>query len=393
LGSKRRDNRRGIYLNNATTGYPRPKEVLSAVNSYMRSMPVNPYPTGFTMRHEDAVMICREKLADFFNIANPDNIIFTSGATESINLIIRGLELDNGHIITTVTEHNSVLRPLKRLERRGRVILSIVDCDSDGKVSAEKLEAQIQPNTRAIIINHCSNVTGQIQDLRAAAEIAGRNDIWLIVDASLSAGIVPINVAETGIDILIFSGHKYLYGLPGIGGLYLSENIYLRPLKVGGTGIQGHSLYQPNGRPTYYESGTPNFAGVISLSAGLDFIRKTGIENIRNKITRDIAAVRKAFENIRQIKVYGSRVYDPSILSFNIKGLTPDEAGYMLESSWGVIAGAGLHCSPLIHRTLGTYPKGTLRISPSFFTGEDEIGGFIQAVEHICLGKKAHALH
>jgi cysteine desulfurase/selenocysteine lyase len=388
LGREKYENTNGIYLNNAATGYPKPTEVVTAVNSYLHSVPPNPTPGGLMLRSDDPIMICREKLADFFNIANPDNIIFTSGATESINLVVRGLDQDKGHIITTITEHNSVLRPLKRLERRGKLLLSIVDCDPDGRVSPEKIESQIQPNTRAIIINHCSHVTGQVQNIRALAEIAGKNDIWLIVDAAQSAGLLPIDVADMGIDILIFSGHKYLYGLPGTGGLYISENIYLRPLKTGGTGIRGESLYQPNGRPALYESGTHNYPGIISLSAGLDFIFKEGIDNIHKTITGHISRIRKAIDGMPKLKIHGNPASNSSILSLSVKRLTPSNIGHILENSYGIISGNGLHCAPLIHRALGSYPEGTVRISPSCFTTEHEIDQLINALEKICHAKK-----
>lgn len=388
MGRIRHNNIQRIYLNNAATNYPRPRVVVEAVNLFMRAVPPNPMRTGFTRRHDDILMMCREKLADLFNVTNPDNIIFTSGATESANLVMHGLELEKGHIITTTTEHNSVLRPLKRLERQGKVILSILDCDRNGKVPVEKIETHIQPNTKAIIISHCSNVTGQVQNLREIAEIAGKNDIWMIVDAAQSAGILPIDVAAMGIDILIFTGHKYLYGLAGTGGLCLSENIYLKPLKVGGTGIQAHSLTQPDGRPVYYESGTHNYAGIIALSAGLDFMAETGIDIIQRKITGQIGNIRNALERIPEIEIFGPLLSNSFILSFNIKGLSPLEAGHMLENSFGIMAGTGLHCAPLIHRTLGTYPQGTIRISPSYFTTDDDIQCLNSALEHICSERK-----
>jgi len=374
-----------IYLNNGATSYPKPQEVINSVINYMNSLPLSPYRTGFDGGDEQVISSCRKKLCTLFNAKEPENIVFTSGATEALNLAIFGLPLKNSHVITTVIEHNSVLRPLKHLERDGIITLSVVKCNGYGLVEPSDIEKEIRENTEVIIINHCSNVTGEVLDLMAISEIAHKKNIIFIVDASQSAGHMVIDVTECNIDMLAFTGHKALYGLPGTGGLYIKKGTGLRPLKFGGTGIKSELLYQPEERPLYYESGTQNLPGIVSLNAGLDFILQRGIEEIKKKEEKLMEKLISELVTIPQIIMYGDhdRINKGPLLSFNIKNMKPEDTGYILEQSFGIIVRAGLHCAPLIHKSLGSFPYGSVRVSPSYFTDFRDIDCFIQAVKEI----------
>jgi len=374
-----------IYLNNAATSYPKPQSVISAVNAYLNSIPFHSQRTGFDLQQRDIINDCRTKLAKLINAENQNRIIFTSGATESLNLAIKGLSLDEGHVVTTSMEHNSVLRPLKHLEKDGYIELSIVESDEKGYVSATAIEKHFKKNTKAIVVNHCSNVTGAVLDLESISRITKKNNIIFMVDASQSMGVLDIDVQKCGIDILVFTGHKSLYGTPGIGGLYIDEDIELKPLKTGGTGIKSELLYQPKEIPLYFEAGTPNMPGIAALNAGLDFIFNTGKATIKNKKEEIITEIYSGLTSIEEVQLQSifNSEFIPQIISFNIKGISPNEAGYILENSFGIIIRAGLHCAPLIHKNIGTFPEGSIRVSPSFFTTIEDVHSLINSVQQI----------
>jgi cysteine desulfurase / selenocysteine lyase len=375
-----------IYLNNAATSFPKPPEVIKAVQHCLEAIPFHSDRIGFARQEENVSQSCREKLARLFNARTPLEIIFASGATEALNLALFGMDLAGGHVITTTTEHNSVFRPLKTLEQKGRIDLSIVDCDSYGYVNPIEISNAFRENTRLVVVNHCSNVTGAVQDLKSIAAFAHEASALFLVDASQSAGAIDIDVQEDQIDIMAFAGHKSLYGIAGIGGLFLREGIELSPLKVGGTGIRSDLLYQPEGRPIYYEAGSPNVVGIAALQAGVEFIMKTGIETIQRTKRRHINQIVQELKGQSAIHFYGdieaANFYGP--LSINLDGIAPADVGYCLEESFGVITRSGLHCAPLIHKALGSYPEGSVRISPSYFTTDGEIEQSISAFKALC---------
>lgn len=373
-----------IYLNNAATSFPKPENVHKAVTEYLKTAPVHSARASFEREMDDIDYACRAKLAKLFNAKDPYHIIFTSGSTEALNLAIKGLNLKGSHVVTTVIEHNSVIRPLKTMELAGEIELTFVDSDSWGYVEPENIEAAITKNTSAVVVNHCSNVTGTILDLEAISKIAHKHGCYFIVDASQSAGSIPIDVTNWDIDFLAFTGHKSLYGMAGIGGLYIKEGIYLKPLKVGGTGVLSEVLVQPDGFPLHYEAGTPNSPGIVSLSAGLDFIFKTGMDVIHQ---RKESMVKKMIEELSwlpEITVYTYPKHNSlNNFCFNISKIVPEEVGYIFESSYDMIVRTGLHCAPLIMKPLGVEPWGTVRVSPSYFTSDDEVTKFIDAVKEI----------
>jgi len=337
------------------------------------------------MEEEDITYSAREILAKLINAKSAENIIFTSGSTESLNLAVKGLNLENKHVISTVVEHNSVLRPLKMLERDSVIELSLVECDETGFVDASLIEKEVRPDSKALVINHASNVTGRVQDLEAISKICKTHNMIFIVDASQTIGAAFIDVEKCGIDILAFTGHKFLGGIEGIGGVYIRPGVELQPLKTGGTGVRSEILYQPKEIPLYYEAGTPNLPGIISMKAGAEFIFKEGIRKIEKRKEELFLRVERELSNIPEIVLYGTAKNEERlpILCFNFRGLPPDDSGYILENSFGVIIRSGLHCAPLIHKFIGTAPKGCLRMSLSYFTTEDEINIFMEAVKEI----------
>lgn len=375
-----------IYLNNASTTYPKPDNVIRAVESYLKSVPFHNLRTGLERYKEDKIFLCRKLLAKLFNVKNPEYIIFTSGATESLNLAIFGLNFKESHVITTSIEHNSVIRPLKTLELHGLIELTIVECDSKGYISPQKICEKIKKNTKAIIVNHCSNVTGFVMNLEEIGKVTRERGITFIVDASQSAGIIPIDVQSMNIDLLAFTGHKSLYGMQGVGGLFIRENIKLKPLKIGGTGVKSDYLYQPESMPIYYEAGTQNIPGIVSLHAGVSFIFETGLEKIRSHKEKCVEKIITHLEKKDEIILYlpPKELGTPTIFSFNIKNISPEDVGYILDNSFDIIVRSGLHCAPLIHKGLGTYPLGSVRVSPSYFTTDKEIELFLEAIDIIC---------
>lgn len=377
-----------IYLNNAATSYPKPSSVLTAVNEYLSKPPFHSARAGFEEVDGDVTAECRKRLAKLFNVNDTNRIIFTSGSTESLNLAILGSEFNDAHIITTDTEHNSVLRPLKTLEREKRISLSIVASDSCGFVSPDDIEKEINSKTSAIVINHASNVTGVVQDLKSISEIAIDHNLKLIVDASQSAGAIDIDFTGLNIDLLAFTGHKSLFGLQGIGGLIIKNGTTLKPIKFGGTGIRSDYLYQPEDLPLFYEAGTPNMPGIVSLNEGCKYIENTGMISIANHKKELTGLIKYTINELPGVRVLdSSKKNNLGIINLMFNDFEPEDAGYILEQSFGIIIRSGLHCAPLIHSSIGSKPLGTVRISPSHFNTIEEIQYFIESVKKICLGQ------
>ena len=374
-----------IYLNNAATTFPKPETVKAAVAACLNMPIVHGTRAGNGQTANDVRTACREALAELFHAPQPERIILTSGATESLNLAIFGLELHHAHVVTTAAEHNSTLRPLKHLERAGAINLTIAPCERDGSVEPEAVIEQITDQTKLVVVNHCSNVTGAALDLQPIGEVTTARGIPFVVDASQSAGNLPLDVEAMHIDFLAFTGHKGLYGIQGTGGAFIRENLHLKPLKVGGTGIRDAWLCQPEEMPTYYEAGTPNLPGIAGLLAGIEFIQQIGMQRIRQHKASLVARMLKYLESRDDVTVYACRRQHsiPGVVSFNLNGLAPQHVSSILEQSFEIIVRAGLHCAPLIHHALHTALSGTVRVSPSYFTTDQEITTFLSAVEII----------
>jgi len=345
-------------------------------------VPANPYRSGFN--HPSVIDMSRKIVSNFFNIKNSSDLIFTSGSTESLNTAIFGL-LQPKHIITTATEHNSVLRPLKTLEKNNGLALSIVPCDKEGFVDIQDIEKEIRKDTTTIIVNHCSNITGAIQDIKSICQLAHCNDLICIVDASQSAGSINIDVEENQIDILAFTGHKSLFATTGIGGLYSNPKIIIKPLKVGGTGIRSDYLYQPEERPLLYEAGTHNYIGIVALAAGIEYIKCVSIEKILQKKQKIYEQIIDGLEEISNVEIIGGKSSERKIpvVNFRIKNMSIEDAGYILNESFDINVRSGLHCAPLIHKFIGSYPHGTIRVSFSHFNTIEEAKYFIESIYKI----------
>lgn len=371
-----------IYLDNAATSFPKPSKVYEEVVNCMRYYCANPGRGSHNMAIKSAlkVMEGRDLISEIFNIKNPLNIVFTSNATEALNIAIKGIIKKGDHVISTVIEHNSVLRPLNSLARIG-VEVTLISSDKAGFVNILDIKEEIRQNTKAIIVNHASNVLGSVQDINSIGRIAKKYGIMFIVDASQSAGTINIDVEKDNIDLLAFSGHKGLLGPQGTGGLYVKEGLNLRVLKEGGTGSSSSSMIQPDELPDRFESGTLNTPGIAGLCAGLKFIRKIGVSNIYNEEMKLMEQLIFELNRLSFIKIYGSTSLKnrTAVLSFNIEGIDASIVGEELNKA-SIAVRTGYHCAALIHKVIGTENMGTVRISPGCFNTPKDIDNLIKSI-------------
>jgi cysteine desulfurase family protein len=326
----------------------------------------------------------REAVAKLLGASDPMRIVFTASATEALNLALKGLLRPGDHVVTTSMEHNSVIRPLRTLEARG-VTFDAVAASPTGSISIDDLEAAIGPETRLVVISHASNVTGAIAPLTEIAEACRRRRVKLLVDAAQTAGVYPIDVEALSVDLLAFAGHKGLFGPPGTGGLYLGLGVSLEPLIHGGTGSASDDELQPTFLPDRYESGTLNTVGLAGLAAGAEFVLEEGITSIREKEEALANRIRHGLGLIRGVKVYGPPETEPAagVVSFSVTNGDPGDVAFVLDRAYGIAVRAGLHCAPRAHRTIGTFPQGTIRVSPGYFNEEDDVSKFLAAISEI----------
>jgi len=378
-----------IYLDNAATSWPKPPEVLQAMKYFMEEVGSNPGRSGHRLSVEAGRILynTREYLAELFNVKDPLRIVFSSNVTEALNLALRGFLKPGNHVITSSLEHNSVMRPLRELEKSG-VEVTVIPCLPDGSMVISDIESAIQANTVMIVLNHASNVVGSLLPVPEAGKIARKHGIYLLVDAAQTAGSYPIDIENDSIDLLAFTGHKSLYGPQGTGGLAFGNRIKIEefiPLKAGGTGSKSEYEIQPDFLPDIFESGTPNTVGIAGLGAGIRFILNEGVDTIRKKETEMIKMLIDGLENIKDITVYGNRVPEKQmpVVSFAITDMLPSETGLMLDENYGIMCRVGLHCSPAAHKTIGTFPGGTVRFSTGFFNTAEEIEKSVQALSEI----------
>lgn len=374
-----------IYLDNAATTFPKPDVVYDAVMDCMKNYCANPGRAGhrLSLRAGREIYDTRENLAKLFNIDNPMNIIFTSNATESLNLAIKGLLKTGDHVITTSMEHNSVIRPIMALEKIG-VENTIVDCNEEGFLDINNLEKAIKPNTKLIVTTHASNVFGTLIDIKEVGLVAKKNNITYLVDASQTAGVYDIDVKDMNIDILATAGHKSLLGPQGVGILYIKEGIDLDTLKEGGTGSQSEHLFQPQMLPDKYESGTHNTPAIAGLNAGVKYILDN-IDDIRRKEEELCEYMLSRLDEIKDIKIYGTKDIKKRVpvISINIADVDSGEITFILDSKYDIATRSGLHCSPLAHKTVGTIKQGTVRFSIGYFNTKDDIDRVIDALKKI----------
>jgi cysteine desulfurase family protein len=333
----------------------------------------------------------RESLAELFSVNDPLRIIFTLNITEALNLTLKGLLRPGDQVITSSMEHNSVMRPLRELEKKG-IEIKVVSCSPQGDLDPFDIEKSIKKNTALIVLNHASNVIGSILPISQVGKIARKYDILFLVDAAQSAGCYPLDIKRDNIDLLAFTGHKALFGPPGTGGLVVGERVdikKLNPLKVGGTGSRSELEEQPDFLPDIYESGTPNTVGLSGLNEGVRFVLEEGIDKIRQHEKELITCLIKGLKEVPEVTLYGGDYQKErvAVVSFNIKDKWPSDVGLRLDEEYGIMCRVGLHCSPAAHKTIGTFPIGTVRFSMSYFNNFEEVDKAILAIKNIAKGK------
>ncbi|MGI1658430.1 MAG: aminotransferase class V-fold PLP-dependent enzyme [Desulfitobacterium sp.] len=375
-----------IYFDNAATTWPKPESVYEAVDLCMRQKGANPSRSGHTMAllAGQIVFETRVQIAEFFNIEDPLQVVFTPNATGALNLGLKGLLKPGDHVITSSLEHNAVTRPLEKLSSQGVEVTKLQASVHEG-LHPQQVEAAIQENTKMIVLSHASNVLGVIQPISAIGKIAKAKGVLLMVDSAQTAGSLPIDVQAMGIDLLVFAGHKGLLGPQGTGGLYLREDLQLDTLNEGGTGANSEEPFQPEESPERYESGTLNTPGIAGLGAGIEFIRQEGLEKIREKENSLIRQLMLGLAKIPSVILYGPEptVERAPVLSLNLEGREPSEVSYLLDRLYGIASRPGLHCAPDAHRTLGTFKHGTVRLSLGYFNTSQEVDACIEAIRKI----------
>ena len=372
-----------IYFDNAATTWPKPECVYEAVDQCLRNKGANPSRSGHFMAllAGQIVLNARVQIAEFFNISDPLQVVFTPNATEALNIGLKGLLKPGDHVITSSLEHNAVTRPLEKLRSQGVEVTKLPTPVQEG-LHPEQVEAAIQSNTKLIVLSHASNVMGLIQPIGEIGRIAGEKGVLFMVDSAQTAGSIPIDVQAMGIDLLVFAGHKGLLGPQGTGGLYLREDLRLDTLKEGGTGANSEEPFPPEESPERYESGTLNTPGIAGLGAGIEFIKQEGIEKIREKERTLTRQLMLGLSAIPGVILYGP---DPSVerapvVSINLEGREPSEVSYLLDKLYGIASRPGLHCAPDAHKTLGTFQQGTVRLSLGYFNTSQEVEECLDAV-------------
>ncbi len=375
-----------IYYDNASTSFPKPEAVYQAIENTLRKG--GNAGRGSSVIAADGTRLLQETrahLAAFFGVTDPSRIVYAFNATDALNMAFKGVLNPGDHVVTTEIEHNSVLRPLNGMAATGYISLTIVPAKTEGLVEPADIRDAIRPETCLVAVAHASNVLGTVQPVAAIAEICRERSIPLLVDAAQSAGEYALDVEKTGIDMLAFPGHKGLLGPQGTGGLYVREGITIRPWREGGTGTQSELLLQPGQFPARLEAGTQNLPGIAGLAAGLAFLRKKTVEDVRSHYLKQVNRIVDALGGDDRFRIFGP--VDPgrrvNVLSLIIKRMDPVETGMILDQRYGISIRAGLHCASLIHKRIGTLPTGTVRLSPGIFTTDEETEQVIAALKEI----------
>ena len=375
-----------IYLDNAATTIHKPQAVIDAVTEALTSMGNASRGAHDGALHASRIVYdTRCKAAWLFGCSRPDHVVFTCNSTEALNIAIQGAICPGSHVITTDLEHNSVLRPLYRMQEEHGVCLDIMPADRQGRLDLQDLERMLRPDTAAVVCTHASNLTGEIVDIGHIGKITREKGILLIVDASQSAGNIPIDMEEMGIDILCFTGHKGLMGPQGTGGMCIREGVEIHPLKEGGSGVQSYRHRQPQEYPTRLEAGTLNAHGLAGLGAALDFILETGVETIGEK---EQSLARRFYEGvagIEGVKIYGdfTETHRGPVVALNIRDYDSSEVSDVLSQEYEIATRPGAHCAPRMHQALGTVDQGAVRFSFSWFNTEEEADTAVRAVREL----------
>ncbi len=377
-----------IFLDNGATSFPKPEEVYTFMDSFYRNFGVNPGRSGYDLCMETGELVeeTRKQMAEFFNGKDPNRLCFSYNSTDALNLITYGMLKEGDHAITTTLDHNSVLRPLYHLYKYNGVELDYIPFDKKGFIDPDEFPKKFKKNTKLVIINHASNVIGTIQPLREIGRHCRERGIPFAVDASQSAGKIPIDIEEMNVDIIAFTGHKSLLGPTGIGGLYVREGIEIRHTRAGGTGVRSAVRTHLDEYPYRLEYGTLNALGVAGLHASLNWIKKEGLENIHEQEIKLTTLLRDGLNDIDGVTLYCQEdlTNHISVFLFNVDGFEALNTSTLLDVDYNIASRSGLHCAPLVHEQLGTDKiHGAVRFGIGPFNTEEEIQSAIGAVKEI----------
>jgi len=378
-----------IYLDNSATSYPKPDPVIESICSFMQKVGANPGRGGHSssLSASRLILETRELIGEFFGGRSPEEVILTQNITHALNIVIKGYLNQNDHVITTKYEHNSVLRPLNRLKSEKNISYDFLPISKEGDFNLNSLDKLKRDNTNLIIISHASNVSGVILNIKKAIGWAKYNNIPIMIDTAQTAGTYKFNWQELNADFIGFTGHKGFMGPAGTGGLIISKEMAekTKPFIEGGTGSKSDLLTQPDLLPDKYEAGTQNSPGIAGLNAAIKFINQKGIKNIDIKMKDNYKILHQGLADIDGINIIGPKNLNNKVstISLTFNNHDPAEIGFTIDKDYGIMARTGLHCAPLAHKTLGTYPEGTLRLSPGYFTTEAEIEKTIKAFKDV----------
>lgn len=377
-----------IYLDNGATTFPKPKVVPEAVYKYMTTVGANinrgTYQSAFNL--EEIVFDTRQMLADMFGADNCKNVVFTKNITESLNFVLKGYLKPGDHVLTSSMEHNAVMRPLVQLEKQG-IEFDRIPCTNKGELEIDRMESMIKPNTKAVVMLHASNLCGTVMPFKEVGELCQKHGLRFFADVAQTAGVLPIDMNDMNIDALCFTGHKGLLGPQGIGGFILKEDMIseIEPLISGGTGSLSHSEEVPEFMPDRFESGTMNLPGIVGLHAALCWLKETGIDNILKHelmLTERFLNGLKPMVEAGDLKVFGKSGIEgrTGVVSIQPTNADPAAIAFALDQEYGIMTRVGLHCTPAAHKTLGTYPTGTIRFSFGYWNTEEEVDIALEAI-------------
>ncbi|HOV85756.1 MAG TPA: aminotransferase class V-fold PLP-dependent enzyme [Syntrophobacteraceae bacterium] len=373
-----------IYLDNAATTFPKPPAVYAAVQHAMAEVGANPGRASHRRAREALAMVSdtRRRTAEILGIPDPDRVAFTKSATESINVVLKGWLRPGDKVLTSGLEHNSVVRPLARLETLG-VRTEIIPCSRRGELDLEGFARALEGGLRLVVLTHASNVNGALLPIPRIARMCRESGVPLFLDAAQTAGVQPISAGEWDLGMLACSGHKGLLGPAGVGVLYVREDLDVLPLVEGGTGSRSEDPRQPGFCPDRYESGTLNFPGIAGLGAGIRYLLEEGLETVLNHELKLAAEIEDGLSELNGVEVLRPSVRGTGVVSFTVEGMSPDEVAFLLDKAFDIAVRSGLHCAPQAHRTLGTFPSGTVRVSPGHMNTPEQIDSFLRSVHTI----------
>lgn len=380
------------YLDNASTTFPKPESVAKAIYEYLTSSGANINRGCYSEAYdiEAKVFETRQMICDLFHGEDCKNVVFTKNITESLNILLKGFLKPGDHVLVSSMEHNAMMRPLNQLEEYG-VSFSRIPCDEEGRLCVEDMGSLLRKETRLVVMLHASNVCGSLMPIKEVGEFCRKHSLKFFLDSAQTAGVWPINMEEMGIDAVAFTGHKGLLGPQGIGGFIIKEDLIsqITPLLSGGTGSISHTEEIPEFMPDRFEAGTMNLPGILGLRESLLYIEETGIDKIREHELNLTGKFIKEVDKIQGIRIIGPKDMDKrsGVVSIQIEGQDQGVAADRLDQEYGIMVRVGLHCAPAAHKSLGTYPEGTIRFSFGVFNTEDDVDLAVQALREIVGGK------